>query len=479
MQLSTALLALLGTPLVSAHMEMLFPPPLKSKFNPAAKASGNIDSDMTSPLAGSGSNYPCKGYQSLLGTPEGASVVTFAPGSKYNFTITGGAFHGGGSCQASLSYDKGATFTVIQSIHGECPTASGGSFDFTVPADAPAGKDVLFAWTWFNEIGNREMYMNCASVTIGGGSSKREVEVEKRATAFSSRPGVFKANLGDGCGTEPGKDVIFPNPGPDVVNNGDKLAKPTGTCEAATGGDAGGSPAASSPVASSAAATPTTAPAAAPATTSTKAPAVTATLGSGSATTRYVPTDSVTTHPTFPYNGPSMSSQLSPSPSATYTSPPFPMNTTTIPMNGTGTGNSHSSSTTLPGGVFITISSSTAATPTASTLASSVKPTTSSTPATSIKPTTTAAAASPTGTGTSSPGTGSGSFAAGTPCTNEGAWNCVGGTSFQRCASGAWSVQMAMAAGTKCQVGLGDTLVYARRKGRVVRMAGAEAKAWV
>lgn len=159
--IKTALLALLGSTLAAAHMEMVFPPPLKSKFNPLAKATGNIDSDMTSPI--SGANYPCKGYQSLLGTAEGASVVTFAPGTKYNFTITGGAYHMGGSCQASLSYDKGKTFTVIQSIVGECPTATGGSFDFTVPTDAPAGKDVLFAWTWFNEVGNRGKLPNSPS----------------------------------------------------------------------------------------------------------------------------------------------------------------------------------------------------------------------------------------------------------------------------------------------------------------------------
>jgi hypothetical protein len=154
--LTTALVALLGSSqLVSAHMDMLYPPPLKSKFNPFAKAANDIDSDMTSPLSASGSNYPCKGYQSLLGTPEGASVATFAPGNKYNLTIEGGAFHDGGSCQASLSYDKGKTFTVIQSWVGECPTSTGGSWDFTIPADAPTGKDVLLAWTWFNEVGNR------------------------------------------------------------------------------------------------------------------------------------------------------------------------------------------------------------------------------------------------------------------------------------------------------------------------------------
>jgi hypothetical protein len=155
MRFATAILALLGSHLAAAHMDMFYPPPLKSKFNPFAMAANSIDNDMKSPLQASGADFPCKGYQSLLGTAQGASVATFAPGQKYNLTIEGGAYHDGGSCQTSLSYDKGKTFTVIQSFVGECPTSSGGSWDFTVPADAPAGKDVLLAWTWFNRVGNR------------------------------------------------------------------------------------------------------------------------------------------------------------------------------------------------------------------------------------------------------------------------------------------------------------------------------------
>lgn len=38
---------------------------------------------------------------------------------------------------------------------------------------------------------------------------------------------------------------------------------------------------------------------------------------------------------------------------------------------------------------------------------------------------------------------------AGMPCWNEGQWNCMT-HSFQRCASGLWSVEQAMSAGTKC-----------------------------
>jgi hypothetical protein len=32
-------------------------------------------------------------------------------------------------------------------------------------------------------------------------------------------------------------------------------------------------------------------------------------------------------------------------------------------------------------------------------------------------------------------------------------WNCIGGTSFQQCASGQWSAVQALAAGTTCTSG--------------------------
>jgi hypothetical protein len=102
------ILALMAT--VHGHMEMSFPPPFRSKFNKLADA-GKVDYSMTAPLSGA-AQFPCKGYQSDMGTPGGASVVTWNAGDKTNFTIVGGAAHGGGSCQAALSYDGGKSFTV-------------------------------------------------------------------------------------------------------------------------------------------------------------------------------------------------------------------------------------------------------------------------------------------------------------------------------------------------------------------------------
>jgi len=124
----------------------------------------------------------------------------------------------GGSCQASLSEDGGKSFRVMKSYIGGCPVPDK-AFTFAVPKEATSGPAV-FAWTWFNNQGNREMYMNCASVTItdGGGGMG------------ASYPYIFRANIGNGCTTEAGVDVVFPSPGMDVENVSTKTAPPIGNC---------------------------------------------------------------------------------------------------------------------------------------------------------------------------------------------------------------------------------------------------------
>ncbi len=391
--LATGVLAVLlaGSQLASAHMEISFPPPLRSRFNTLADPA-TIDYTNTAPLAASGANYPCKGYQVDIGTASGASVATFNAGGSYEFTVVGGAPHGGGSCQVSLSYDGGKTFTVIQSIIGGCPLSS--NYPFTIPSDAPAGA-AIWAWTWSNTIGNREQYMNCASITIGG-ASKRDV-AEKRATAaFSSRPSIFLANIGNGCSTTEGKDVDFPNPGPDVVHGGSNLTPPVGNCGSGSGSGAGNA----GSVATSSAVQATTA--AAPAATSATSSKV------------------------------NLPGYVSPSSSQT------PKNTQTNPP---------------PSGVFVTVAPTT-------TLATSV-----------VKATPTSAAAAPAATGGAS--TVAGAQAVGTKCTSEGAWNCIGGKQWQRCASGTWSAIQPVAPGTVCAAGVSDNLNISvaklRRRFRGVR----------
>lgn len=189
----------------AGHMKMSYPIPLRSP----ALGGSNADYDLTSPLDPSGDNYPCKGYANDPWNQQ----ASWTAGQTYTMNIAGGAGHDGGSCQLSLSYDK-KTFRVIKSMIGGCPLAT--SYDFTVPADAPSGQ-ALFAWTWQNEVGNREFYMNCAQVGIQGSSS-----VQRRSEALNSHPQIWVANLPgvNSCTTTEGVDPVYPNPGCDVVYGG-------------------------------------------------------------------------------------------------------------------------------------------------------------------------------------------------------------------------------------------------------------------
>ncbi|ATY60186.1 endoglucanase, putative [Cordyceps militaris CM01] len=228
---SLSLPAVLGFVSVAAgHMQMSSPAPFRSKHNPYTT---NVDYDMINPLAANGANFPCKGYHTLLNTPQGRSVVTWRAGGSYTFSVEGSATHNGGSCQVSLSYDGGNTFTAIQSYIGGCPLKA--TWPFTLPNDTPAG-EAIFAWSWFNNIGNREMYMNCAHVTIQPRVAARDeaegVSLNERAPSdpFRSRPRMFAANVANGCSTVEGSDVLFPSLGPDVINVSARTAPPRGTC---------------------------------------------------------------------------------------------------------------------------------------------------------------------------------------------------------------------------------------------------------
>lgn len=127
-------------------------------------------------------------------------------------TITGYTVHNGGSCQASVSLDHGRTWKALHSYIGNCPFAGDSQYNFTLPGDTPAG-DMLFAWTWFNQVKNREMYMNCAVVNVTE-SNRSEAHGAKSLT---SRPPMFVANIGNDICTFEGRDVAFPQPGPDIT----------------------------------------------------------------------------------------------------------------------------------------------------------------------------------------------------------------------------------------------------------------------
>lgn len=342
------------------------------------------------PLLADGTDFPCKQRAGVYSV-EGANNP-MALGSTQPLNFVGSAVHGGGSCQISITYDvaptKDSVWKVIHSIEGGCPmqgiTGNNGdsatqavpdTFHFTIPNSLPTGSAVL-AWTWFNKVGNREMYMNCAPINIVGGSSKRFVRdesgelvtrnatmlMERGIEAYNALPDMFTANIGNGCGTIGNTDVLFPQPGDSVEQLGlatkTALVTPTGKCQAV--GTAVGSSG--------------------------------STASSASAATQ------------------------------------APIPTTIFPV----------------------------------TLVASIDPVA-----------TTSAAAAPVPTGASSsqstgeisvpdktdPATSGSEFAAGTACLDqEGAWNCINGSFFQRCASGQWSVVQAVAAGTTCKTGISQAI---------------------
>jgi hypothetical protein len=220
---------LLALPPALCHVQMTWPAPLRSKYNPSTP-NNLIDYSIASPLSASGSNFPCKGYHN---DPDQLPSAHYTAGSTYNVTLLGEATHGGGSCQLSLSYDKGQTFRVIKSMIGGCPKTL--TYDFTVPSYAPSG-EALFAWTWQNKVGNREFYMDCAVVQIDsadGGQQRRQDSHE----TIDSLPGIWKAAMKsvNSCETVEGENPVYPHPGSDVVY-GDGMD----SSSSATGGDCDG-----------------------------------------------------------------------------------------------------------------------------------------------------------------------------------------------------------------------------------------------
>ncbi|KAH7099159.1 hypothetical protein BKA62DRAFT_641386 [Auriculariales sp. MPI-PUGE-AT-0066] len=180
-----AVLAAVAAPAL-AHMKMTDPKPFRY----------DTDSDYLAALS-QPAQFPCKGYAGDGGPATG----TLTAGSTFSVQLSGSAVHGGGSCQFSLSYDGGKTFGVIHQIIGNCPTENQ-KFDVPVPAGLPSAQGAIFAWTWFNKIGNREIYMNCAPVDVMGSSGSMEL------------PRMFEANIpgGGGCTVPETTDVDFNNP---------------------------------------------------------------------------------------------------------------------------------------------------------------------------------------------------------------------------------------------------------------------------
>jgi len=256
--ISNKMIGLLGLALVAGtaqgHLFLQHPEP--------------IEGPIKNPLDASGSDFPCHGAQ--IPTSGGEK---FPIGSSQELVFDAGegentAVHGGGSCQISITYETDpaklkdpASWHVIHSIEGACPSGTTGnldgqytgpegaysgalqctdpksngvdcinSYNYTIPSDLKPGSATM-AWTWFNKVGNREMYMNCWKAEITGGNSKRDV---------SDLPTMYVANLAsiNSQTTTEGEDPVFPDPGPDPQ----KGAPDAGS---AAPSSAGGAPAAS------------------------------------------------------------------------------------------------------------------------------------------------------------------------------------------------------------------------------------------
>ncbi|KAL7276819.1 hypothetical protein RUND412_000160 [Rhizina undulata] len=245
-------------PAISAHLVMVEP---KQWTVPVRTGATVETSDSPQhPLQADGSNFPCQGV-----APEG-SVANYEPGGTQTLQLQGSAVHSGGSGQMSITYDgtpsSSTKFRVMTSWEGGHPMRVDGNLtpdashmldpiQFKVPAGLPAGKAIV-AWTWFNKSGNREMYMKCATVTIGGSETSK--------AAFEALPEMFRANSGNGCTVPEGVDAIkFKNPGPYFVGSGTTTIDCDSTQAGSGSSDSGSSTVVEAPVVqASAASTPLT-----------------------------------------------------------------------------------------------------------------------------------------------------------------------------------------------------------------------------
>ncbi|KAK0670991.1 hypothetical protein QBC41DRAFT_363566 [Cercophora samala] len=238
--LTTGLVALYLVSSIQAHMVMNTP-------EPYGLHSGNPLLQVN-PLDGITYKYPCQSNNF-----DHTTSTVMEAGSVTNVNFTGGAQHGGGSCQFSITYDtpenqqlnERTKFKTIYTIIGGCPaqfTDEMNNLDApyrdadqrldTVHCGDDSGMDcvrsfrvplpkflkngpAVFAWTWFNKIGNREMYMNCAPINITGGTGTDNDMVE-----FNSLPDIFIANYPNhpeiaSCVTGNGESQVvnIPSPG--------------------------------------------------------------------------------------------------------------------------------------------------------------------------------------------------------------------------------------------------------------------------
>lgn len=412
------------------------------------------------PLKPDGSDYPCKvGYDT-----EGANNI-MPLGSMQQLAFTGGATHGGGSCQVSITYDEApnskSTFKVIHSIEGGCPARNTAgnigesstfldpdTYSFKVPDSLPPGNAVL-AWTWFNKVGNREMYMNCAPVKLVGSANKSVMEsnstrVNKRAaSAYDSLPDMFVANIGNGCTTKDNSDLQFTDPGESVeVIASNALAGPVGNCAKSASTSVKANPDTKSdpkPVSEPK-------PEPKPDMKSDPKPIAEPKPEPKPDTNSQPDSDETPESDDTPdsepeHAEPKSNSKPKPKPGAFFSTSQSPAKEHPEPsISPAKTSSTSNNSNDYEEEDDVASSTSIEASGSSTT---PQKPSNDSAPSKD--------------THNNAPGN-SNATQAGTACETEGKWNCIDQKSYQQCASGTWSVAMPLAAGTMCETGISDVI---------------------
>ncbi|KAK2071081.1 hypothetical protein P8C59_005532 [Phyllachora maydis] len=355
-----------------------------------------------SPLSSSGSNYPCKLTGDAASFFNGAAPQgnMYTAGQSATVSFQGSAVHGGGSCQLAITSELAPSastpWEVIHSIEGGCPSKDGTN-PSTYDFTMPASVqpgNYVFAWTWISKLAGQPEFY----MNCAPIQVKAGGGTRRRSVSTSANS---TQRAGDMDEFELGQRFA-------AVHTRDTLP-PLFVANLASVNDCK--------------------------------------VGPG-------------VDPTYPYPGPSVER---PGTGSKFTAP---TGSNCFAQGVTFSGDSSSPSSASPDGG----STSPASTAGASTGQSTVLTSVTVSPSTAPDSIETAAATAggeapstpvpappePATSPGSPPGSSSGGLTG--ACSSEGMFNCPDGSSYQQCASGAWSAVRPMASGTKCKLGQSTTL---------------------
>lgn len=361
-----------------------------------------------SPLSSSGSNFPCK----LSGSPEtfysrsSATNNTMAVGETQTLSFTGSAVHGGGSCQLAITSDlQPSSSTTWQVIQ----SIEGGCP--TKDGNGPSTYDYSIP----DSVAAGEYVFAWTWISKESGAPEYYMNCAPITVTASTTKRDDELLVRDDSTTLPN---LF-------VANLDSI----NSCKTTTGTDPlypDPGPNVSKPSTM---------------TTNYQSPSGTDCFPLGASSNSSE-------------SGSDSSTSASSATSATSASSVATVESATT--KATTTSASTATTSASAGGVFATVSTASAAS------TAEVTATTSSTTASSVSATPVSTA------GTNSTSTTGGSTLSGS-CTNEGIFNCVGGTQYQQCASGSWTTLQDMPSGTTCTIGESSTLWSRAWGGRRMR----------